>query len=533
MASYHKRKRSPYFWISVKKEGKQTWVNSKLTHEQEDKVIELCRELSRLELTQTKSSPISVNEWAEKWFEDRGNKILSMKDDKSRITKHVLPHIGTLELKQVRKADVQKVFDHLRSQYEASGKPASGTIKSIYAACKVMFSDAVAADLIPASPLHLTSHTLPSVHKKPRLPYTITEIEQILSATPKQIPDDRRTLYAVLFFFGLRFGEGAALRWSDLDFVRTPLAGMHVEKSYSVSRKKIGRTKTETKRWAPIHPILFFVLQEWRDIGFPKLFGRFPEADDLLVPSRENKCRSSNHGMKRLRQDFQRLGLPHLEQRTQHAFRTAFISQMRAADVDKDKLRAVTHGKRSSGDVIDAFYTVWPWEVLCKAVLSMQFSDEFLHSIETAVSMRNQSEKWRGGRDSKSAEERYRTLLTAKLQRNGAPEARTDIASVNSNFTQPPTILSEGFTHNLHLPEPLTVAEVLAGMSQRAYPLVDTFCADCKRELSYELAPSYQCIYCGSYGVVALSDAVLLERRLKRGVLSLDNEGDAKCEKQQ
>src|SRR5678809_412007 len=159
---------------------------------------------------------------------------------------------------------------------------------------------------------------------------------------------------------------------------------MNVAKSWSNSRKTVGTTKTETKRWAPIHPVMFYLLQDWYSEGFARTFGREPTDDDLIVPSREERCRSSNHGMKKLRQDLKRLGLSHLEQRTQHAFRTAFISQMRSVDVDKEKVRAVTHGKRSSGDVIDAFYTVWPWEVLCKAVMQMPFDKSFLHSFYTA-----------------------------------------------------------------------------------------------------------------------------------------------------
>jgi integrase len=462
MASHHKRERSPYFWISyTTSAGRQKWHNTQLRHEQESEAVEMCREFERqVARTKQSGSLLTVRDWAERWFKDRGSKIKSMKDDRSRIKKHVLPRIGSIELRQVRKADVQAVFDALRIAHDTTGKPASGTIKSIYAATKVMFNDAVAADIIPASPLFLTSQSLPSVRKKARLPYTIPEIEKILGAGAAEIPDDRKTLYAILFFFGLRFGEGAALRWSDFDRDMEPLAKMDVTKAWSNSRKETGETKTGTERRAPVHPVMFYLLEQWRDVGFPALFGREPTAADLIVPSREGRARSSNHGMKRLRQDLARSGIPHLELRTQHAFRTSFISQMRVADVDKDKVRAVTHGKRSSGDVIDAFYTVWPWETLCGAVQQIRFSETFLHSFYTAVSMRNDSEKWRGGRDSKPSNKRYLTLLAAHLQGAHARGAGLNAPSVNAEFTLVATEPTPDFTL-VEMPEPLSFEEIL------------------------------------------------------------------------
>jgi integrase len=523
MASHHKRERSPYFWISYHDaNGKQKWHNSKLTHDQEADAIAMCRSFER----QVRRSPLpsgyTVAQWAARWFEERGKKMATMKDDKSRITKHVLPYIGAIELANVRKADVQAVFDRLRAIHDQGkmidvggkrtrrpGWVASGTIKSIYAAVKMMFSDAVAADLLQSSPLFLTSRTLPSVHKTARLPYTLAEIEQIIFAPADVIPDDRRTLYAILFFFGLRFGEGAAFKWSDFDETRKPLAGMNVEKAYSVRRKTIGKTKTETVRWAPVHPVCYFMLQQWRDVGFPALFGREPRPDDLIVPSREGRCRSSNHGMKKLRQDLQRLGLTDLDLRTQHAFRTTFISQMRVAEVEKDKVRAVTHGKRSSGDVIDAHYTVWPWDVLCKAVLQMPFSKEFLHSFETLVSDWNCSGKWRGGRDSKPAFERYLSLLSACVLAFSASSPLALPESFNEVFTpigRAPTSISHSIETAWSSLDgtPLELSnqaeELLArlrALEEPEYPRHKVTCDECGKSAHVEEAPNmWECLFC-------------------------------------
>lgn len=503
MASHHKRDRSPYFWISYKDtQGAQRWHNSKITHDREDEAIEMCREIKKQTATAPTLSSLSVAEWATRWFKERGSKIKSMKDDKSRITKHVIPRLGAIELHKVRKSDVQGVFDALRILHNETGKPASGTIKSILAATTTMFNDAVAADLIQVSPVFLTSRTLPAVHKKARLPYTIPELEKIMMARPEIIPDDRRTLYAILFFFGLRFGEGAALTWGDYDDAMQPLACLDVTKAWSASRHEMGRTKKETSRKAPVHPVMYALLEAWREEGFPKLFGREPLPSDLLVPSREGAPRNSNHGMKRLRQDLSRLGLEQLAARTQHAFRTSYISQMRTADVDKDKVRAVTHGKRSSGDVIDAFYTVWPWEVLCEAVLQLPFSKEFLHSIYTAVSSRNERGKWRGGRDSNSCGTRYETLLGALLKGFTAPEPAAERVSVKENFTLLRTYLTRDFT----LPEPMGMEEILASLrALNAGPWMATGCTRCGSAVEVLDAGPATCPVCD--GVLRLEEA--------------------------
>jgi hypothetical protein len=45
-----------------------------------------------------------------------------------------------------------------------------------------------------------------------------------------------------------------------------------------------GRTKTGRTRFMPVHPTLATMLAEWRLVGWPAIFGRTPNPDDLICP---------------------------------------------------------------------------------------------------------------------------------------------------------------------------------------------------------------------------------------------------------
>jgi hypothetical protein len=52
-------------------------------------------------------------------------------------------------------------------------------------------------------------------------------------------PEDRRTLYAIMFLGAMRFGEAAALTWADYDAACSPLGKLAVEKSYDTKTGEV------------------------------------------------------------------------------------------------------------------------------------------------------------------------------------------------------------------------------------------------------------------------------------------------------
>ncbi len=378
MASVQERPDSPYLRVSYKNaEGK--WVQEKtpFTKEQRAEAERLAEKLERLAqavaVTADGSPSKTVNAWAEDWFAHRRGTVKSYVDDESRIRTHVLPSIGSYPITAVRQTDIQAIFDGLKTKKTTRGNKvlSSATARCVLTALKVMFSDAVTRGLIPSSPVMLMSGTMAKVRKTSTVPYSTTEIDKLLSAPESIVPADRKTFWALLAFCGLRIGEGAALRWSDLDDAQEPLGQLTIDKAYSVRRKVVDTTKTDVVRSVPVHPALAEILTAWRDRGFVEMFGRPSRPDDLIVPSRRGTERSSNHMLKKLKKDLEKAKVPHPEARKAHAFRTTFITELRSAGVDKEIVRAITHGLHASRDVIDLFYTKWKWSDLCGAVMRL------------------------------------------------------------------------------------------------------------------------------------------------------------------
>jgi len=119
-----------------------------------------------------------------------------------------------------------------------------------------------------------------------------------------------RDTCALLFLAGVRFGEASALRWRHYDAERKPLGRLSIAKSYSTKLKAEKEVKTKVPRDVPVHPVLASLLAEWKLSGWLATFGRTPERDDLIIPSRLGKNRSANHMLKKFHQDLGRLGIP-------------------------------------------------------------------------------------------------------------------------------------------------------------------------------------------------------------------------------
>ncbi len=146
------------------------------------------------------------------------------------------------------------------------------TVRHVYATLRLMLADAVADELIRSNPCALKRGELPKKRDKDRTwrrgaVFAREEVQTILSAPDGAIPEDRRTLYAIMFLGAMRFGEAAALTWADYDAACKPLGKLVVEKSYSTKAREVKGTKTENPREMPCHPALRASLPPGRRAG--------------------------------------------------------------------------------------------------------------------------------------------------------------------------------------------------------------------------------------------------------------------------
>ena len=308
-----------------------------------------------------------LTELVETWLERReASGVAAFPDEKTRLRSHVLPILGKIPIADLRPRHVRDMVASLRAKKSRLGGVfGPRTVRHIYATLHHVLHDVVVDEILPANPCVLKRGELPKkADKDPTwrsgAVFIREEVESLIS--DERIPEDRRVLYALEFFTGMRCGEAAALPWRAYDSKLEPLGRILVATSYNSRSKKVKGTKTEQPREVPVHPTLAKILASWKLSGWRRAFKRQPTPDDLVVPAHEGGSRNVCYSLMAFHDDLDRLGL---RKRRHYDTRRTFISLAQADGARKDVLRWVTHGP--SGDIFDA-YTTLPWATLCEAV---------------------------------------------------------------------------------------------------------------------------------------------------------------------
>jgi integrase len=311
-----------------------------------------------------KTGEVKAAQWANTWGERRKNK--TARDDRTRLRLHFVPYLGDMKLTDIRPRHIIRWIGRL---IEESGLEAKA-IHNVYGTVRTMFKYAVIEELITATPCVIPENTLPPKPDKVAGIYEKPAVVKLLTAPDDKVPLDRRVYYWLAFFTGMRHGELAGRRWRDIDWDALPLAALDVRTQYNDQPLKSPDGKLRPRK-VPIHPLLRAALEHWRDVGFPKYFGRSPKPDDFIVPSRRltTKGRGLAHRTVRrsltnlVERDCPALGIEPLNF---HRTRDTFISLARRAGAPKDVVERITHN--SKGEMIDT-YTHLDWAPLCAAVL--------------------------------------------------------------------------------------------------------------------------------------------------------------------
>jgi integrase len=326
------------------------------------------------------AGPATVQRFGDAWIEARRKRgVASVDDDHGRLRNHVYPHIGTMPVAEVRTRHLIDLFAALR---ETTLAPR--TIYQVRGLLHTFFKSAIRAELIAANPVAGLDRTdMPKkVDKDPtwraEAIYTRGEIERLIS--DEQILPDRRVVYGLKAIAMLRHGEVQRLRWRDYDPGTEPLGKI-----------QLGKTKSGVPRAIPVHPTLAAMLAAWKLAGWERTYGRRPEPDDLIVPTRNMTERQPNEAQEGLIFDLEMLGLRTTagatRKRRGHDLRRAGITLYQVDGADRFKLEAISHGPR--GDIISV-YTTFPWPALCaeiaklKCAISKGGSLEFLTGLSTA-----------------------------------------------------------------------------------------------------------------------------------------------------
>jgi len=321
---------------------------------------------------------LSLREFVRQWLVKRQEAGHDWKKDRGRLSKHVLPVLGDLLLVDVTTAHVADLVHDLRFKHDLAAR----TVRNVYSVLAAVLRDAAMAGRIPSSPCMLTEAQLgPKLDKDPEWRdgalFTREEAQSLIS--DERIPFDRRIVYALGLLAGLRPGEGAALRWRNYDATCEPLGKLTVALSYSTSRSKTKRTKTEAVRYVPVHPTLAAMLAEWRLFGWAQMMGRMPEADDLIVPLPPNVKRTKRTGERFRGWDYtgrrwREVDLPVLGWRHRSVYDTkaTFITLVLEDGADPAIIRErVTHTKPRR-DAFDGYDRGIHWAATCREVARLR-----------------------------------------------------------------------------------------------------------------------------------------------------------------
>lgn len=215
----------------------------------------------------------TFSELADRWLETRANEKRSKAEDESIIRKHLRPALGALALRAI-------FGEHVERYKNERDSLSPKTVANHLTLLGTMLRLAVELGWLASAPIIRKPSVDPDDDTDQPWLRTEGEIVAVLEAARAEIePDDPCSeipvvLYSAAQFTGMRAGEIAGLRWSDVDLERRTI---HVRRSYD------GKTKTRaSRRHVPIVDALLPTFRAWRlrcsitegDFVFPNRAGR-------------------------------------------------------------------------------------------------------------------------------------------------------------------------------------------------------------------------------------------------------------------
>ena len=230
-------------------------------------------EAGALEVARAGAVPVNVEtmgEYAERWCAWRESSGFGCADDdRGILQRHVLPYIGTLDVRIIARDDLKRLVSELddkaRRGYSADGKGGTRsfgwkTAINAWVVVRALFRDARGAkrvDLCVREDNPADGVAGPDTGtKKAKVYVWPNEFLELVSC--EKVPRRWRRLFALAVYTYMRAGELAALEWSDVDLTHGII---HVHRSLDDRRRgEISSTKSDTARRIPIEPALMPLL---------------------------------------------------------------------------------------------------------------------------------------------------------------------------------------------------------------------------------------------------------------------------------
>jgi integrase len=204
----------------------------------------------------------TVTDYAKRWCDWREERGLAcVKDDRARMTNHVLAVIGPLDVRAVTRNDLERLVEHLDKRiamgdvgWKVAGMAWSNVTRMFKDACSAKRLDLRVREDDPSKAVQAPERGM----KKEKQYLWPSEFLALVSC--ERVPMRWRVLFALAIYTYARAGEIEALSWGDVSFETNTL---HIHTSVDRVRKRgrVKSTKTGVSRRIPIEPELLPLLR--------------------------------------------------------------------------------------------------------------------------------------------------------------------------------------------------------------------------------------------------------------------------------
>jgi hypothetical protein len=211
--------------------------------------------------------PLTVARWANQWVDGRAAKGVRTDEYRSRLERHILPHIGHLRLDKITPEHVGLVLAAVRKPLRpvpsvtSTGRCTRCSARRCPACLRPTRAGAMSRTC-PAKRTQTSSGGRPPSSRGPR--------SNCCSPTSASRTTGARSTPSSSWR-GLRFGEASALCVRHYRLELESLGQLQVARSFDSRRRRIKDTKTERPRNVPVHP--------WARKDLLRLVAHGPEGD--------------------------------------------------------------------------------------------------------------------------------------------------------------------------------------------------------------------------------------------------------------
>ena len=221
----------------------------------------------------------TVEKWLNKWLADyveKNVKVSTRVSYEGIVKNQLIPHIGHIKLTELKKTDIEKMYNDLLTHGRADGKGGLGvkTINNVKLCLHKALQTALENEYIIKNPADIAKvPTLKSTQaQKKEIEILSKQEQQALMAVCGK--DTYSTGIITALFTGVRLGELLGITWKDIDFTKKTISiskQVNRLKDYSENAKAKTRlgiqedTKTKTSnRVISISDILAERLKEYK-----------------------------------------------------------------------------------------------------------------------------------------------------------------------------------------------------------------------------------------------------------------------------